>query len=235
MKRALMTLLSVLVGVLVVGGSVALFSAGAQQPEPLTAKVVGTAKTPQGELPHAELDLSIYPNSSASVPPPAVDDSFAQSQSESQQWPFYTPSSNLVLPANSLVTIRITQYDSGGQIYNPYLADVVGTVGGTANYDGKDETGIDPNNVAHTFTIHQYPESDQPYLFVNVPVPANGANAPTDAAGYPKDPHVIEFSFITGDAGEYIWNCEFPCGTGYVEFGGPMQQRGWMSGTVSVV
>ncbi len=235
MKRALMTLLSVLIGVLVVGGSVALFSAGAQQPEPLTAKVVGTAKTPQGELPHAELDLSIYPNSSASVPPPAVDDSFAQSQSESQQWPFYTPSSNLVLPANSLVTIRITQYDSGGQIYNPYLADVVGTVGGTANYDGKDETGIDPNNVAHTFTIHQYPESDQPYLFVNVPVPANGANAPTDAAGYPKDPHVIEFSFITGDAGEYIWNCEFPCGTGYVEFGGPMQQRGWMSGTVSVV
>ena len=230
-----MTLLSVLIGVLVVGGSVALFSAGAQQPEPLTAKVVGTAKTPQGELPHAELDLSIYPNSSASVPPPAVDDSFAQSQSESQQWPFYTPSSNLVLPANSLVTIRITQYDSGGQIYNPYLADVVGTVGGTANYDGKDETGIDPNNVAHTFTIHQYPESDQPYLFVNVPVPANGANAPTDAAGYPKDPHVIEFSFITGDAGEYIWNCEFPCGTGYVEFGGPMQQRGWMSGTVSVV
>lgn len=229
-----MTLLSVFIGVVVVGGSVALFSAGAQQPEPLTAKVVGTAKTPRGDLPHAELDLSIYPNSSEQVPPPAVDDSLAQSQSESQQWPFYTPSSNLVLPANSLVTIRITQYDSGGQIYNPYLADVVGTVDGTANYDGKAETGIDPNNVAHTFTIHQYPEADQPYLFVNVPVPANGANAPTDAAGYPKDPHVIEFSFITGDPGQYIWNCEFPCGTGYVEFGGPMQQRGWMSGTVTV-
>lgn len=229
-----MTLVSVLVGVLVVGGSVALFSAGAQQPEPLTAKVVGTAKTPQGELPHAELDLSIYPNSSAAVPPPAVDDAFAQAESESQQWPYYTPSSNLVLPANSLVTIRITQYDTGGQIYNPYLADVVGTVDGTATYDGKAEERIDPNNVAHTFTIHQYPEDDQPYLFVNVPVPANSANAPADANGYPKKPHVIEFSFITGDPGEYIWNCEFPCGTGYVEFGGPMQQRGWMSGTVTV-
>jgi hypothetical protein len=235
MKRALMTLVSVVIGVLVVGGSVALFSAGAQEPEPLTAKVIGTAKTPQGELPHAELDLSIYPNSSPAVPPPAVDDALAQSQSVSQQWPYYTPSSNLVLPANSLVTIKITQYDSGGIIYNPFLAEVVGTVDGKATFDGEERTGIDPKNVAHTFTIHQYPESDQPSWFVNVPVPANSGNAPTDANGYPKDPHVIEFSFITGDAGEYIWNCEFPCGTGYVSFGGPMQQRGWMSGTVTVV
>lgn len=235
MKRALMTLVSVIIGVLVVGGSVALFSAGAQEPEPLTAKMIGKAQTPRGELPHAELEMSIYPNSSPAVPPPAVNDGFAQSQSESQQWPFYTPSTNLVLPANSLVTIRITQYDSGGAIYNPFLAEVRGTVDNTAIYDGEKKSKIDPNNVAHTFTIHQYPEDTQPYLFVNVPVPANGANAPTDSNGYPKDPHVIEFSFITGDAGEYIWNCEFPCGTGYVSFGGPMQQRGWMSGTVTVV
>lgn len=230
-----MTFVSVIIGVLVVGGSVALFSAGAQEPEPITAKSVGKAKTPRGELNHAVLDLSIYPNSSSAVPPPAVTDPLAQSESESQQWPFYTPSTNLVLPANSLVTVKITQYDSGGQIYNPYLAEVVGTVDGTATYDGKAEAKIDPNNVGHTFTIHQYPEDTQPYLFVNVPVPANSANAPTDANGYPKDPKIIEFSFITGDAGEYIWNCEFPCGTGYVEFGGPMQQRGWMSGTVTVV
>ncbi len=235
MKRALFTVLSVVIGVLVVGGSVALFSAGAQEPDPIAAKVVGKAKTPQGELPHAELDLSIYPNSSPAVPPPAVSDRLAQSESESQQWPFYTPSTNLELPAHSLVTIRITQYDSGGQIYNPYLAKVVGTVDGSATYDGEKKTGIDPNTVGHTFTIHQFPESTQPYLYVNIPVPMNGANAPTDANGYPKDPHVIEFSFITGEPGQYIWNCEFPCGTGYVFFGGPMQQRGWMSGTVTVV
>lgn len=235
MKRALMTVVSVAIGILVVGGSVALFSAGAQEPTPLVAKNVGTAQTPRGELPHVEMDLSIYPNSSSAVPPPDVTDPLAQYDSEVEQWPFYTPSTNLELPANSLVTMRITMYDTGGQIYNPFLAQVVGTVDGTATYDGKKEKGIDPNNVGHTFTIHQYPEETQPYLFVNIPVPANSANAPADANGYPKDPKIVEFSFMTGDPGEYIWNCEFPCGNSYVQFGGPMQQRGWMSGTVTVV
>ena len=232
MKRALFAVLTVVIGVLVVGLTATVLSANAGEPAVIQAVPDGYADTPQGRLPKAKLEMSIYPQNSPGVPGP---EGGVNAEFDNQQWPFYTPSTNLELPANSLVTIRITQFDSGGQIYNPYLADVVGTVDGTATYDGEKKTGIDPNNVGHTFTIHQYPEDTQPYLFVNIPVPANSANAPTDANGYPKDPHIIEFSFITGDAGEYIWNCEFPCGTGYVEFGGPMQQRGWMSGTVTVV
>jgi hypothetical protein len=88
--------------------------------------------------------------------------------------------------------------------------------------------------VAHTFTIHQYPESDQPYWFVSVPLPAQADNAKPLANGYPA-PIDVTFSFMTGAPGKYVWNCEFPCGTGYVEFGGPMSQRGFMSGTVTVV
>jgi hypothetical protein len=235
MKRALLTVVSVLIGAGVVAASVLVAGIGAHEPSALAATVVGTTKTPAGEVPHAELELSIYPNQSEAVPPPAVTGPVAQSASESQQWPFYTPSTNLEVPANTLVTVTIHQYDTGGQIYNPFLAKVSGTVDGTALYDGKKESSIDPNNVGHTFTIHQYPEETQPNLYVNVPVPANSPNAPADANGYPKKPKEITFSFMTGGPGKYIWNCEFPCGTGYVEFGGPMQQRGWMSGTLTVV
>jgi hypothetical protein len=79
------------------------------------------------------------------------------------------------------------------------------------------------------------PEGNQPYLFVSVPVPAQSANAPTDANGYPTKPIDVTFTFRTGAPGNYVWNCEFPCGTYYVSFGGPMSQRGYMSGTVKVV
>jgi hypothetical protein len=102
------------------------------------------------------------------------------------------------------------------------------------NVGGRDVTSIPASNVAHTFTIHQYPESDQPYWFVSVPLPAQADNAKPLANGYPA-PIDVTFSFMTGAPGKYVWNCEFPCGTGYVEFGGPMSQRGFMSGTVTVV
>jgi hypothetical protein len=63
----------------------------------------------------------------------------------------------------------------------------------------------------------------------------NKANAKTNKDGYPEDPQKIEVTFITGDPGKYVWNCEFPCGDMYQEFGGPMQTRGWMAGTFEVV
>jgi hypothetical protein len=57
-------------------------------------------------------------------------------------------------------------------------------------------------------------------------------NAP--GSDYPA-PHVVTFSFITGGKGEYIWNCEYPCGDGYyARFGGPMATQGYMSGTIDV-
>lgn len=234
MKRLLLTVVTVLIGAAVVGGAVWYASLGGDLPPTLSAKPAGTMKTPNGTKPHATLELSIFPNSSSTQPGPEIDNPLAQDLSNNQGWPFYSPSTNLELPANSVVTVTLHQFDTGGQIYNPWLAKVTGTVDGTATYDGEKKDGIDPNNVAHTFTIHQYPESTQPYFFVSVPMPAQSQNAKNLPNGYPK-PIDVTFTFETGAPGEYVWNCEFPCGNGYVEFGGPMSQRGWMSGTVKVV
>ncbi|MDD2858127.1 MAG: hypothetical protein PHU75_05560 [Candidatus Nanopelagicales bacterium] len=231
MKRFLFTLLTVAIGVVIVAGSVWLLMDRQAQPPVLAAKVVGTASTPQGQLPHATLDLSIYPQSSASVPGP---DTGVNDIIDKFGWPFYSPSTSLQLPAHSLVTVTVHQYDGATTVWNPYFAKVHGTVGNTATYNGQDKDGIAPAEVAHTFTIHQYPQSTQPYFFVSVPMLAVGNNAKNEANGYPKA-QVVEFSFITGAPGEYIWNCEDPCGSGYVDFGAVMSERGWMSGTVTVV
>jgi hypothetical protein len=232
-KRFLMTFVIVLAGVAVVAGIGVFNSINQEEPATLAAKKIGTMQTDKGELDHYELKLDVYPNSSDKVPPPRTDSALQGIQLSGQ--PFYHPSTSLQVPANSVVTIHFTQYDSGGQIYNPYFAKVHGTMDGTMKWNGKDVSEIKPTDVGHTFTVHQYPESNQPYLFLSVPLPMNAANAKTDKAGYPVDPQKVSITFITGDPGSYIWNCEFPCGDLYQEFGGPMQTRGWMAGTFEVV
>jgi hypothetical protein len=193
----------------------------------LDAAVSGTAQTPQGALPHATLKLDTYPDSMAGE--------HGASGGAHPNWVSYGPSTNLHVPAHSLVTLTVTQWDTGGAITNPYFAKVHGTVGGTETVDGKQITGIDPQAVGHTFTIHAAPTNQDP-LFVSVPLPAVADNAPTAAdTGYPTHPHVVVFSFITGGKGTYVWNCEYPCGDGYyAKFGGPMSTQGYMSGTLTV-
>jgi hypothetical protein len=236
-KRALIAILTVVAGVLVVGGSIVAIDWFDQEPAYIEAKPAGTLKTPQGELPHVTLDLSIMPNTSAEYPGPSgpanrliADNGVLQSEG----WPFYWPSSSIKLPANTAVTVRVQQYDGSSTVWNDYWAGVHGTVDGTATYNGKKLSEIDPSDVAHTFTIHAYPETGQETLFVSVPMLATPNNATNEANGYPK-PQVIEFTFITGGPGEYIWNCEDPCGDSYQDFGGVMQARGWMSGRILVV
>ena len=234
MKRVLVTLATAIVGIAVVAGIAVYSSVRQAEPPALTAEVSGTMDTPQGTLPHATLELAVYPNSSNEVPPPATPKSaFGQDWLSGQ--PFYYPSTTIKVPANSAVTLTFIQYDSGGQIYNPFFAKVHGTMDGTMTWNGKSVSEVKSDNIGHTFTVHQYPESTQPNFFLSVPLPMNAANAKTDKAGYPVDPQKIEVTFITGDPGTYVWNCEFPCGDLYQEFGGPMQQRGWMAGTFEVV
>ena len=193
----------------------------------LDATVVGTAQTPQGTMKHATLKLATYPDSMAGE--------HGASGGAHPDWVSYGPSTNLHVPAHSLVTVTIDQYDGGEKITNPYFAKVHGTVDGTMTVDGKTQTGTDPDAVGHTFTIHAAPGNQDP-LFVSVPLPAVPDTAPTAAdTGYPKRPHVVVFSFVTGGPGEYVWNCEYPCGDGYyAKFGGPMSTQGYMSGTVTV-
>jgi hypothetical protein len=233
MKRLLVTAITVLVGVAIVAGIGVFNSINQEEPAAIVAKQVGTKSTPQGDLPHYELHLDVYPNSSDTVPPPRTTGAIQANLLNGQ--PFYHPSTSIQVPANSVVTIHFTQYDSGGQIYNPYFAQVHGTMDGTMKWNGKEVSEIKPTEVGHTFTVHQYPESSQPYFFLSVPLPMNASNAKTDKNGYPVDPQKVSVTFITGEAGTYVWNCEFPCGDMYQEFGGPMQTRGWMAGTFEVV
>jgi len=233
-KRFLVTLVTVLAGIAVVAGIGVFNSVREAGPAPIVAQPDGTmVDTPQGKLPHATLALDVYPNSSASVPPPATPSAYETSWLAGQ--PFYMPSTTIQVPANSVVTITFTQYDSGGQIYNPYFSKVHGSLDGTMTWNGKSVKGIKPDEVGHTFTVHQYDESSQEAMFLNVPLPMNQSNAKTDKDGYPVDPQVVTVTFVTGDAGTYVWNCEFPCGDLYQEFSGPMQTRGWMAGTFEVV
>ena len=47
--------------------------------------------------------------------------------------------------------------------------------------------------------------------------------------------HTVTFSFLTKGKGEYVFNCEYPCGDGtYAKFGAAMSTYGYMSGKVTV-
>src|SRR5579884_160059 len=148
-------------------------------------------------------------------------------------WVKYWPTTNLVVPAHALVTIKILNYDSPTPLLNPYYATAQGTIDpatgqtNTMTVDGQPVQAVDPSNVSHTFTIHGIPNENQPWL--NVSVPLTGVNAcdpsnpsvkppacvPVDDAGMPANPVVTEFSFVTGDPGTYIWQCFDPCGAGF--------------------
>jgi hypothetical protein len=217
---------TVLIGAACVAVTGVILSSAGAQASPLSATVRGTVHTAQGDLPHAFLNLATYPDSEQGV--------HGKDGGAHPDWVTYGPTSNLRVPAHSLVTVTIKQYDSGDVITNPYFAKVHGTVGGTATVDGKTVSEIDSDHVGHTFTVHAAPTNQDP-LFVSVPLPA----LPDDATPAPNSlyakPHVVTFSFITGGRGDYVWNCEFPCGDGfYASFGGAMSTRGYMSGTLTV-
>ena len=222
-------------GAVIIGGAAVVTLAGTalahstSQPGVVSATVQGTANTPQGTLPHAFLKLATWPDSMGT-------DAHGANGGQHPDWVTYTPSTTLQVPQHALVTVTITQYDGGERITNPFFAKVHGTVGGVATEDGKTITSINPDEVGHTFTLHMFPIAGQDPLFVSVPLHADPDDAPTNDAGYPTNPHVISFSFITGGSGRYVFQCEFPCGDGfYAKFGGPMSTQSYMEGTVAVV
>ena len=136
-----------------------------------------------------------------------------------KDWPAFSQS-NLVVPANSLVTVTMRDYDLGNTAMpqNSPFTTVQGTVGTSATADGRAYTSLAPDKIAHTFTI--------PQLNVNVPMPGDGMNG--------KDFNTVTFSFRTGAAGTYTFRCLDPCGTGPMGMMGPMMTQGYMLGTLTV-
>jgi heme/copper-type cytochrome/quinol oxidase subunit 2 len=136
-----------------------------------------------------------------------------------QDWPAYAPN-RLVVPANSLVTVTIRDYDLGDTPlpHGSPFTTVQGTVDGMATVNGLPYAALAPEKVAHTFTI--------PQLHINVPLPGDAPKG----ASY----DTVTFTFHTGAAGTYTFQCLDPCGTGSNGFQGPMVTRGYMIGTLSV-
>jgi hypothetical protein len=184
----------------------------------------GTSTVNGVTMKHVTLNFNTYPDASGSVNGVPIH------PGGNPAWPTYGPTNQYQVPAHSLVTVTIRQYDSGGALNNAWFDKVRGTVGGTAIINGKVVTSINPNNVGHTFTVRGTPGTD-PGFFVSVPLPLVPGDSQTDNGKY----ETIVFSFISGDKGLYAWNCEFPCGTSIASFGGPMNAYGYMSGFVHVV
>lgn len=224
MKRVLVLLATLVVGAgfVIAVGAYFHFSVNPDQQLLLaSAKVEGNVDTPRGSMPHAILEVSSWADSEAG-------ECHGPDGGAHPGWVTFCPTTNFQLPAHSLVTIRVDQYDGGEVITNPYFAQVHGTVDGKATLNGEPFTQIPSDAVGHTFTIHSIPSPNQDDLFVSVPLMASADENVT--------PNVVEFSFYTGSPGTYYWNCEFPCGDGtYANFGGPMATQGYMAGIIQVV
>jgi heme/copper-type cytochrome/quinol oxidase subunit 2 len=136
-----------------------------------------------------------------------------------KDWPAYSPT-HLVVPANSLVTVTLRDYDLGDTALpkNSPFTTVQGTVDRLAYADGKAYSSLAPEKVAHTFTISQ--------LNINVPLPGDAPKGATF--------DTITFTFHTSKAGTYTFQCFDPCGTGSSGWEGPMVTKGYMMGTLTV-
>ncbi|HYT30075.1 MAG TPA: hypothetical protein VEN82_04805 [Actinomycetota bacterium] len=136
------------------------------------------------------------------------------------------------VPANSLVTLTIYQYDTATGLRNPFWGKPQGVVGGTMVVNGKTLTVLDPDLASHTFAI--------PDLGVSVPLMGVADDAPNQCSVAPctlAEAHTtVTFTFRTGARGTFRWQCFVPCAAGFIGgFGGPMQTIGYMDGFVHVV
>jgi hypothetical protein len=138
------------------------------------------------------------------------------------------------VPAGSRINVTIYGYDGCTPLRNPYFGHVTGTIGGTADVNGKPVTDINSwsgCSVGHTFSI--------PGLGLNVPMASPSLTA--DLCGTSpctSGPHeTMTFSFDSPRTpGQYFWQCRDPCGGGFLDgFGGPMQTIGFMTGNMDVV
>lgn len=249
--------LAILLGTALIAGVTA-FVANAKGDGGVTAATpAGDFTAPDGKsYPHYKLNLNVYPNSQfggqhgahGGAHPDWV--SYSVGGPNGEILSNAKSGTNFVVPAHSAVTITIFQYDSGEILNNDFFAHVIGTVDGGAKFvkrwDTKAKTNASPevnissiphDAVGHTFTIHGLAHGKE-QLFVSVPLSIadeKEVTAAEEAGGYTQFPTKTTFTFITGDAGEYIWNCEYPCGDGTIaKFGNAMSAMGYMSGHFTV-
>jgi hypothetical protein len=233
-KRLTSALVATALSVSVVAGvGVVLHKLSADPNGTLVATKEADTITINGKVyPKASLTMGVYADKEQ-----AKADGFTGNKND---WVQFGPSNHLVLPANTYVTMTIHGYDGGEKLNNPFFGKVVGTVGGTMTVDGAEVSSIAADQVQHTWTLHGIPSSSQDPLFVSVPLlrveeDEETGWVPTEDPNTNFKGHTMVFSFLTKSAGEYVWNCEYPCGDGtYAKFGAAMSAYGYMSGKVTV-
>lgn len=132
----------------------------------------------------------------------------------------YLPSTVFSVPAYSLVTVTIRNFDLDViplPNNSPYTR-VQGTIHGVAYADGTAYTALARTGIAHTFTV--------PALHLSVPIPGQATNGKNFVA--------VTFSFRTGSAGVYSWRCFAPCGDEPDGQAGGMAEAGYMRGTLFI-
>jgi hypothetical protein len=137
-----------------------------------------------------------------------------------------------VLPANTVVTMTIYNYDGASGLRNPWFGQATGTIGGTITLNGKPTKAIDPDSASHVFSI--------PQIGLAVPLEGVSDNAKNPCGNAPcslsYDHTTTTFTFRTPGKGLYRWQCFVPCAAGYIAgFGGAMQTVGYMDGFIKVV
>ena len=120
----------------------------------------------------ATLNLSTFPDSMVCHP---------DAPNPQIGWVTYCPTTAFEVPANSLITVVIKQYDTPTGLYNDFFKTVQGTVGGVAMYNNKPMSQINADDTAHTFTIQSQPDEPNP-IFVSVPLLGVPATAPATLA-----------------------------------------------------
>jgi hypothetical protein len=235
-KRTASAIIAVALGIAVVGTlGLSLHKLSADPQGKLVAKPeAGTINVNGKDYPKATIEMGVYADNGQ-----AEEDKSGLAVVNKNDWVHFGPATHLVLPANTYITMTIRAYDGGEKLNNAFFGKVVGTVGGTMNVDGKDVTELTDEQVQHTFTLHGIPSAKQDSLFVNVPLlrveEGDDGFLPTTDPGTGKKGHTITFSFLTKGKGEYVFNCEYPCGDGtYSKFGAAMSAYGYMSGKVTV-
>jgi hypothetical protein len=136
------------------------------------------------------------------------------------------------LPANATVHVTIYNFDGASGLRNPLYARPQGIDNNTLALDGKPTVVINPDDTSHTFAV--------PAFGLVVPIIGVADNAKNQCGYAPcamSNAHrTITFTFHTGKAGHYRWQCFVPCAAGWIDgFGGPMQTIGYMDGFLNVV
>lgn len=124
---------------------------------------------------------------------------------------------NLTVKKGEPVVITIVNSDDGSAPLAAGFSQFDNVQGGTETVEGVPVRSVPNEDVAHTFTVLG--------MNVNAAIPA----APEGRT----DTVVLKFTPTT--TGTFPWQCFAPCGTWSNGFGGAMDMRGWMKGSITVV